>query len=248
MREDPVETEKAAKEAVAVAKESGSSLAEAYANSLLSSAPFTGLVQTPARLLFDENYIAMVECSDLSTQDSLEAIVQTLHNWSCRGRGVKAISVHVEGRPCPESMQCPAVRSGAFLLGIRSTGFPAIGSACGKISGPAWGMLMACDYRVCSLDTEFLLPIWGPPECLPDLVGQSATTHLLYSYGPASALSMLEMGVVHQVQPNKDASQKSAGEFAKRVAGFPGIAVRQTMCLMSPDVEKYALSFAKWGK
>jgi len=247
LKEDPAETEKAAKEAVAVAKESQDSIAEAYANSLLGSVPFVGLVQTPARLLFDENNSAIVECSELSTQESLEAIVETLHNWSCRGRGVKAMSLHIEGRPSPPSMQCSAIRSGAFILGLRSTGFPISGSCWGTISGPSWGLLLGTDYRVASQDAVFMCPIWGPPECLPDLLGQSVATHLCFTSGAMTALSMLEMGVIHQAQTNKDTAQRSATEFGRRVAAFPGIAMRQTMCLMSPEVEKYALSFKGWG-
>uniref|UniRef100_A0A7S0B6A1 Uncharacterized protein n=1 Tax=Pyrodinium bahamense TaxID=73915 RepID=A0A7S0B6A1_9DINO len=248
LKEDPPETEKAAKEALAIARESTDSIVEAYANSLLGSCPFVGVVQTPARLLFEENGVALVECSELSTQDSLEAVVQTLHNWSTRGKGVKAVAVHIEGRPCPVSMQCHAVRSGAFLLGLRSAGFPIIGSCVGTISGPSWGMFLATDYRVASLDTVFMCPIWGPPECLPDLVGQATATHLCFSAGPMSALAMLEMSVINQAHKDKESAQRSAMEFAKRVAAFPGIASRQTMCLMSPDVEKYALSFSQWGK
>jgi len=221
---------------------------QAYASSLLGSVPFVGLTQTPAKLFFDENGCALVEVSDLATQDSCEAIIQTLQNYSTRGRGIKALALHVEGIPCPASLQCHAIRTGAFILGIRSTGFPCIGSACGKLSGPSWGLFLASDYRVAAQDATFMTPIWGPPECLPDLLGPSVATHLCLSHGPMTALSMLEMGVVQQAQPNRDAAQRSASEFCKRTANFPGIASRQTMCLMSPDVEKYALSFAKFGK
>jgi len=83
---------------------------------------------------------------------------------------------------------------------------------------------------------------------LPDLVGQAVATELSFSCGPMAALAMLEMGVINQAQKDPDSARKSACEFAKRVAAFPGIASRQTMCLMSPDVEKYALSFVDWGK
>lgn len=248
LKEDAAETEKAAKEAVAVAKESADGIVEAYASSLLGSVPLVGVTQTPARLLFDENGCAVVECSDLSTQDSCEAIIQTLHNWSTRGKGVKGMNLLIEGRPCPPSMQCPAIKSGAFILGLRSAGFPVTGAISGKVTGPAWGLLFASDYRVASQDTVFMTPVWGPPECLPDLVGPAVATHLTMSHGPMSALAMLEMGVLNQVHKDKDNANRSANEFGKRVAAFPGIATRQTMCLMSPDVEKYALSFTSWGK
>jgi len=248
LKEEPAETEKAAKEAVAIAKESTDTIVEAYAASVLASVPLCGVAQTPARLLFDENGCAIVECSDLSTQDSCEAIVQTLHNWSTRQKGVKALAIHIDGRPCPGSMQSHAIKSGAFLMGLRAAGFPVIGSCSGKISGPAWGLFLASDYRVATQDTAFMTPVWGPPECLPDLVGPAVATHLTLSHGPMSALTMLEMSVVNQVHKDKDSAMRSANEFCKRVAAFPGIAMRQTMCLMSPDCEKYALSFGQWGK
>jgi len=248
LKEEPAATETAAKEAVALAKESTDDIMEAYASSLLATVPLCSVTQSPAKLYFDENGCAIVEVNDLSTQDSLEAIVSTVHNWSTRGKGVKALALHIEGRPCPESMQCHAVKSGAFLVGLRAAGFPIAGSACGKITGPAWGMFLASDYRTAAQDCAFMTPVWGPPECLPDLVGPAVATHLTLSHGPMSALALLELSVINQVHKDRDTAMRSANEFTKRVAAFPGIAMRQTMCLMSPDAEKYALSFSSWGK
>merc|ERR1712050_414513 len=42
--------------------------------------------------------------------------------------------------------------------------------------------------------------------------------------------------------PDKHYCQKAASEFAKRIASYPSIACRQTMNLMCPAVEKYALA------
>merc|ERR1712113_1066448 len=88
-----------------------------------------------------------------------------------------------------------------------------------------------------------MLPIWNPPECLGDLFGNNIATYLCMTEGPQSALAMLEMSVVHQAYPSKDQAIKAAVEFAKRIAGFPKLAIRQTLCLMNPAVERYAASF-----
>lgn len=46
-------------------------------------------------------------------------------------------------------------------------------AAVGKISGPSWQLVLGCDYRIASVDTDFLLPIISPP----------VPGHCWFSYG-----------------------------------------------------------------
>lgn len=247
LKDDGAEAEKAAKEGLSLFKELKDGVGEAYAASLLDNAKFVGMAPSNAKVFFDDDFVAHVEVSEGCTQESLESCVNLLHNWSTgsRGREIKAITLHLEGKPCPVSMQSYAMKSGAFIMGLRSVGLPVTLGAWGHISGPSWGLVCACDYRVAAVDTVFHLPIWGPPECLAELFGQSVASQLCMNTGQMSALSMLELGVLNQAQKDRDTAERAAAEFAKRVGAFPSIACKQTLCLMSPAAEKFAMSFPR---
>lgn len=66
-----------------------------------------------------------------------------------------------------------AMASGGFLLGLRTLNLPCVVACLGKVAGPAWGLVLAADYRIASATSSFVLPIWGPPECLGNLVGHT---------------------------------------------------------------------------
>merc|ERR1711879_962802 len=150
------------------------------------------------------------------------------------------------GSPAPPSMHSYAISSGAFIIGIKSCGLIVTGAISGTVTGPSWGLLCGCDYRIGTQDTKFVLPVWNPPECFADLFSNQVATYLCMTDGVESAVAMLEMGVLHQAVPDKDFAGKAAFEFAKRLAGFPKLALRQTMCLMNPPLEKFALNFNRF--
>merc|ERR1712226_341519 len=125
-------------------------------------------------------------------------------------------------------------------MGIRSLGLPVVCAIWGQVAGPTWGLLLASDYRIAASATNFTLPLWGPLECLSELLGRNVATELCMNHGPVSALNMLELGVLHQCQKQPDEAQQAASEMAKRIASFPNMACRQTMALLSPAAEKYA--------
>jgi tetratricopeptide (TPR) repeat protein len=243
-KEDAQEAEKAAKVALQLFQEGKYGIGEAYATNLASTARFAGMQPSQAKLFFDDVNCAHVELNECATQESLEAVVAMLHNWSSKqkGRDIRCIVMHLEGTPAPPKLQSYAMSSGAFILGLRSVGIPLVLCAWGKIAGPSWGLVLACDYRLAVQDTVFYLPIWGPPECLGDLVGQSTAAQLIMTSGTTNALSMLEAQVLNQAYPDKEHCQKGASEFAKRISSYPNIAIRQTMNLMCPAIEKYALA------
>merc|ERR1711879_912024 len=121
------------------------------------------------------------------------------------------------GSPAPPSMHSYAISSGAFIIGIKSCGLIITSALSGTVSGPTWGLLCGCDYRIATQDTKFVLPVWNPPECLADLFSNQVATYLCMTDGVESAACMLEMGVL-----------------------------RQTMCLMNPPLEKFALNFNRF--
>merc|ERR1719416_299235 len=121
---------------------------------------FAGKQQQHARMLFDEENLAHVDLSEVGTQDSLENIIDILHNWSNRdkGRFIKGVVLHIEGAPAPARLHSFAMANGNFLVGLRTLGLP--------ITTPCWGLVLVGDYRIAAADTQFVLPILRPPECL----------------------------------------------------------------------------------
>jgi len=241
LKEDTQEAARMAKDAQRIYQEVGLKLGVQYASDLYTDAPFANTQQTGARLLFDENHLAHIEVSETATQESLESIVSTLHNYNSRDRGkyVQALVIHVGGTPVPSRLHAYAMSTGTFLIGIRSVGLPVVSCCWGTIAGPSWGLLLLGDYRVVAADATFVTPITKPIECLADMLGPSTATHLTMDSGTLDATSCLEMGIFHQVQKDRDHAEKSATEQAKRICSFPVLASRQTLSVMTPNSERF---------
>ncbi|CAJ1395483.1 unnamed protein product [Effrenium voratum] len=248
LMEDKAEAEKTAKEALRAfhqirqlsgLKSCSAQLGENRARQLLSHAQLSCLQPSNARLYLDEFNCAHLEISETASQESLESAVATLHNMQRLRNNVKAVVLHLEGAVGPASMHSQALTSGNFLVGLRAISIPIVSAAYGKITGPSWNLLLACDYRIAAVDTSFVLPIVSPPECLGELVGAAMASQLCISSGVLDAHSLQELGILNQVRPNKDETGRAASELAKRIAAFPGIACRQTMSLLTVPPVKY---------
>eukprot|EP00434_Breviolum_minutum_P005094 symbB.v1.2.004492.t1/scaffold250.1/size251770/3 len=247
-REDALEAEKTSKEALRIFQQvrSFSGLkrclavcGEARARQLLAHTQLTSLQPSSARVFFDEFNCAHLELTEMASQESLEAVVATLHGMQRQRNKVKAVVMHLDGVVGPANMHSYALSSGNFLVGLRSISVPVVLAASGKISGPSWQLVLGCDYRICSMDTDFLLPILSPPECLGELVGPAIASQLCISSGILDAQALQELGILNQVRPSKDETGRAASEMAKRIAAFPGIACRQTMSLLTVPPVRY---------
>jgi len=247
-REDALEAEKTAKEALRIfqqvrsfsgLKRCSALLGETRARQLLAHTQLSSLQPSSARVFFDEFNCAHLEITEMASQESLEAVVATLHGMQRTRNNVKAVVMHLDGTVGPSNMHSYALSSGNFLVGLRSISIPIILAGSGKISGPSWQLFLGCDYRICSMDTDFLLPITSPPECLGELVGSAVASQLCISSGILDAQAMQELGILNQVRPSKDETGRAAAELGKRIAGFPGIACRQTMSLLTVPPVRY---------
>mmetsp|Transcript_64132 Transcript_64132/g.105333 ORF Transcript_64132/g.105333 Transcript_64132/m.105333 type:complete len:907 (-) Transcript_64132:41-2761(-) len=247
-REDALEAEKTAKEALRIfqqvrsfsgLKRCSALLGETRARQLLAHTQLSSLQPSSARVFFDEFNCAHLEITEMASQESLEAVVATLHGMQRTRNNVKAIVMHLDGIVGPSNMHSYALSSGNFLVGLRSISIPIILAGSGKISGPSWQLFLGCDYRICSMDTDFLLPITSPPECLGELVGPAVASQLCISSGILDAQAVQELGILNQVRPSKDETGRAAAELGKRIAGFPGIACRQTMSLLTVPPVRY---------
>eukprot|EP00439_Symbiodinium_sp_Y106_P033909 s5185_g4.t1 len=201
------------------------------------------------KIVIDDSAVAHVEISGICTPKSLEHeessdlstcnVLNALHDARCKD-GVKAVVLILQGSKGPvnpagpglgASPQTQAVASGTFLLGLRTLGLPCVAACCGKASATS----------------NFILPIWGPPECFGDLVGHTVAMQLCYNQGPVNALSMLEYGVIHQCQRGDEDTKKAAAEVARRIAATPALACHQATAMLSPAIEKYASIVARGG-
>mmetsp|Transcript_48108 Transcript_48108/g.148474 ORF Transcript_48108/g.148474 Transcript_48108/m.148474 type:complete len:629 (-) Transcript_48108:166-2052(-) len=242
LKGSPEEAEKSAREALSAFRDAADAIGENYAMSLLKNSKMASAGPSTARLLIDNSGCAHIEMNEFATQESLEAVIATLH---ARSSSASVVVLHLEGCPGAEGVAGYAVTCGMFIIGLRTIGLPVVCACWGKISGPAWGLVLASDYRIAATNTTFNLPVWGPPETLGDLIGHQTAVSLCMRQGPSPALLMLEQGIIHQCQRGKEDTRKAASEMAKRIASSPSFPVRQTMTLMTPSMERYAMAAAK---
>jgi enoyl-CoA hydratase/carnithine racemase len=199
-----------------------------------------------ARLMLEEAtgvvFIDLDECAD---DNSLACIVEDLQQRTQRGMVYKTIVMNIEASPKHPAFHRYLMRTGAFMVGLRSVGLPIMAVISGRVAGPAWSLLLTADYRYAVKDTVFHMPICSAPGCLQTLVGAAVATELCLSTGTCSAADMAELGILNQVRPTLDEAKYAAYEFAKRIGGFPHLGCRQTLRLMCPAAQSYADAIAE---
>lgn len=238
-----VDADKSAKEAARVFESFGCSEGAALAQHLANSAKTASLRPSAARIFVDHDLLFHIEMNEIATQESLEAAIQTSHNL-VRAKyesSPRVALVHLEGCPSPSNLHSYAITSGAFSVGLRGTGMPCLVVCWGKIAGPSWNLFLLGDYRVAAADTEFLLPLCNPPECIVHLLGHAVSTQLTMMSGSISAQHLLEMGVIHQIHDSKDEAERYGLEMAKRIAKWPPVGIKQTLSLMAPLATQYVV-------
>lgn len=259
-QEDPKASERSAREALSLFQDANHRAGQALAELLVRKSQQLSQKPKECKIVIDDARVAHVEISGVCTPKSLEAVLQALHHARCK-EGVKAVVLLLQGSKGPVSPagypgtaggltaapDSQALASGTFLLGLRTLGLPCVVACCGKIAGPAWGLVLAADYRIAAASSSFILPLWGPPECFGDLVGHTVAMQLCYTQGPVSALTMLEYGVIHQCQKGEDDTKRAAAEVARRIASTPSLACHQSTTMLSPAIETYASLVARGG-
>jgi len=195
---------------------------------------------TKARLLLEDStgvvFIDLDECAD---DNSLACIVDDIQQRCQRGKVSKCIVMTITAQPKHPALHRYLMRSGAFMVGLRSCGIPIMGVVSGRVAGPAWSLIMTADYRFTTLDTIFHLPVCHSPQCLHQMVGPVTATELCLSTASLTATDVLELNLVNQARPTLDEAKFAAYEMAKRIASFPHVGLRQTLRLMNPEASDY---------
>lgn len=199
-----------------------------------------------ARLLIEEvTGVAFVDLDECADDNSLACIVEDLQQRCQRGAQTKVIVLTIEARANHPAMHRHLLRSGAFMVGLRSTHIPCMGVISGRVAGPAWSLLLMCDYRIGVMGTNFHLPICSAPHCLQTLVGPSTATELCLSTSTLDCHALLELGILTQARPTMEEAKYAAYEQAKRIAGFPHVGLKQTLPLLNPAAQDYANAIAE---
>merc|ERR1712106_147653 len=112
-----------------------------------------------ARLLLEDAtgvvFIDLDECAD---DNSLASIVEDLQHrvqWNLVNRG---IILTIQAQPKHPAMHHYLMRSGAFMVGLRALCLPILAVVSGRVAGPAWSLLLGCDFRYGVIGTSFHLP------------------------------------------------------------------------------------------
>jgi len=198
-----------------------------------------------SKIMIDENTgVAMYELNAAATKESLESALQMLHTWRSAG-SLQVLVLHIKGVSHGSEYICKLIRNGAFFEGLRAVGVPIVAAVTGHIEGPAWGLVLNSDYRIAASRATFACPAWGSPAGLMDLLGQEPSKAIVLKVGNITAMTAMDMGVIHTTRPKLDEVQAEAIAMAKRMAKttFPHL-IRKKL-VGPPDAEKKSLGISR---
>jgi 2-(1,2-epoxy-1,2-dihydrophenyl)acetyl-CoA isomerase len=136
-----------------------------------------------------------------------------------------------------------------LILQIRRLDLPVLAEIQGTVAGAALGMALACDMRIASDDTRFVVGFLGIGLALdsavslflPALIGFGRATEAAFSNKPITAQQALNWGLVNHVVP-PEMLQKSAYAMAQGLASGPvhcmGLAKRNFNKAIFPHLEQ----------
>jgi 2-(1,2-epoxy-1,2-dihydrophenyl)acetyl-CoA isomerase len=136
-----------------------------------------------------------------------------------------------------------------LVLQIRRLDKPVLAEIQGIVAGAALGLALACDLRITSQNTRFLVGFLGiglAPDAavslfLPALIGLGRATEATFTNEPISAQQALSWGLVNRVVPQESLAT-SAIEFAHLLARGPihamGLAKRDFNRAIFPHLEQ----------
>jgi len=181
--------------------------------------------ETAPKAFLDDSGIAVIELDGSASAASLAAVIAMLQSGVAQ-KSTKVILLVINAASMaekPSSLTNFSIRT--FLAGLRSVGAPIVCAAWGRIAGSIWNLFFSTDYRIASHDSTFLMP------AVSVLKDSNAAT--LCMRGPVSALTMLEMGILHTCQPGRNQVKIAAVGFARRLASPENASCRRAMFLMA---------------
>ena len=148
-------------------------------------------------------------------------MIPTLKNWDMSAKGT--IKLFKDIFPLQDSMTC-----------VENCSKPVICAFHGFCIGAALDLGSACDIRLASEDARIslreaavaIIADVGVLQRLPHIVGQGVTREMTYTAKYISARRALQVNLVNEVYPDKEALIKGAGDLAAEIAAQAPLAVQ----------------------
>lgn len=150
-----------------------------------------------------------------------------------------------------------AARFAEYVLSLDSL---VLISVQGDIAFPFLGLILACDFRICSDNTRFLndcingnrLPMCGLSYYMVQYLGLSKAKELLFNTDRIDAQKAMRLGLINRIVPElsaKEQSLKCALEFARKPrSGL--LTMKRTLAFANDQFKNYIrqeLKALKWG-
>ncbi|HEX9781016.1 MAG TPA: enoyl-CoA hydratase-related protein [bacterium] len=127
----------------------------------------------------------------------------------------------------------------AVLLRLERLSKPVIAAINGICLGGGLELAMACHLRITGDRARFgqpeiglgIVPGWGGTQRLPRLIGPAKAAEWILGGEVYSAQEALRLGLVNLVVP-QDQVLKASKDFARKLAGKPGVALREALRLL----------------
>lgn len=170
--------------------------------------------------------------TELSADDSVRAIVLTGagDRAFCTGQDLKEhVALLAASDPAP--LKTVREHYNPTVLAIATMPKPVIAAVNGMAAGAGASLAFAADFRIAASRAVFLLAFAriglsvdsGSSWTLPRLVGHAKATELAMLAEPISAADALAIGLVTEVVPNEELSER-ASALAHRLAAGPTVA------------------------
>jgi len=122
----------------------------------------------------------------------------------------------------------------ATITAVAQCPAPVIAAVHGWCIGGGVDLITACDLRICTADARFsvretkvaMVADLGSLQRLPLVIGDAATRELALTGKDIDAARALQLGLVSQVVPDREAVDAAARALAAEIAGNPPLVVR----------------------
>lgn len=122
---------------------------------------------------------------------------------------------------------------------------PIIASIDGLVLGGGLELLLVCDFKIASENSEFgfpeiklgLVPAWGGTQRLPSIIGFSNSKRLILTGDRITAYEALKIGLIDKVVPSKDLESETEF-FLKKLCNNSIEAIKLSKLLINKNLNK----------
>ena len=192
--------------------------------------------------------------NSMMLQELSEAVdfVKEEKNIRClviKGVGKKAFSSGADLKEIneftSEKVKKFSIRGQKIFSKIEKIGKPVIASIEGLVLGGGLELLLVCDFKIATENSEFgfpeiklgLIPAWGGTQRLPLIIGFSNSKRLILTGDRISATEALKIGLIDRVVSLKDLERETEC-FLKKLCNNPLEAIKQGKFLINKSLNR----------